>query len=181
MSLHVGTTLNRPPDQVLLESRLIGGILELFYIDDAGHACQISSGGVVNGGGGGSTVEKFTAENKDVATIKAGQPVAIHSSGTGVVRANATTSGKECVGLAMADIAVAVSGDIQTDGQLTLADWTDATGAATLAARATYYLDTTAGKLATASPGTVGNISQSCGSEVTTTTLDIRLRYPILL
>lgn len=123
----------------------------------------------------------YSAENKDVVTIKAGQPVAIHSSGVGIIRADATAPGKESIGIAMVDIAVGFAGAILVDGPMMLADWTDATGAVTLDPRAIYFLETTPGKLTTTPPAVPGNVLQRCGLELATNILSIKMDLPINL
>ncbi len=123
----------------------------------------------------------FEAENKDAVTIKAGQQVTIHSSGTGVILANATDNSKNSVGVAVANIAVGFSGRIQTGDTLSLANWTDAMGAATLGAKAIYWLDTTSGKMTTSPPSTVGKVVQRVGYALDDHTLMIEIEDSILL
>lgn len=125
--------------------------------------------------------EVFTAENKDVVPILKGQPVAVDPSGVGVVLANGTVYGKECVGLATEDIAVGFTGVILVDGPLELADWTDVTGSADLVPLGVYFLDTVSGKLTTTPPETVGYVLQRCGVQLTPAILQIKVDYPINL
>lgn len=139
------------------------------------------SGNVLSSSGGGGGVDGFSAENKDVVTIKAGQPVATHSSGTGVVLAAGTASGLACVGLASEDIAPAAAGLIQTGGPLTISDWTDGTGSASLSSRTTYYLSTAGGLITSTSPTSAGEYSQVVGRSVGVNTLAIEIASPILL
>jgi hypothetical protein len=126
-------------------------------------------------------VIQYSVVNKDASTIRAGQAVAVHSSGTGVVLANATVAGKDACGIATTDIAPSAAGVVQTEGQLVLSDWTYAVGSATLAARGVYYLDTIGGKITTTPPSSVGNIWQKVGVEIDTKTLLIELGPTILL
>lgn len=133
------------------------------------------------GSGGGSNTGIFTAQNKDGATISAGMPAARHSSGTGVVHGNATDASKQAVGLAVADISASVSGNVQVDGLLTLADWTAVVGSTTLIALGLYYLNTTSGLLSTTPPSTVGNVVQLVGRAVATDTMEILCAQGITL
>ena len=126
-------------------------------------------------------VMQFSAENKQGSQISAGQPVATHSSTVGIVLAGADVAGRQCVGLAMADIANGVSGNVQTEGVLDLADWTAATGSASLTAGAWYYLSATDGLLTTTAVSAVGQKHQPVGYALTTTKLDLRVADPILL
>mgnify|MGYP003146574639 CR=1 FL=1 len=124
---------------------------------------------------------RFSTENKEGATIEAGQIVATHSSGTGVVLANATDTSVPAVGLMRAQTADTVSGDVQTDGVYELSDWTNVIGATTLSAKAKYYLDTTDGLLTATPPSTSGNIVQLVGRAISPTKLDISIGPRILL
>ena len=123
----------------------------------------------------------YAAENKDAGALSAGQIVAVHSSGTGVVKADATTTATSAVGLARTATAPTVSGDIKVAGVFTLADWTAVVGAVSLTAPAFYYLATTPGQLTTAPPSAVGNIVQVVGVAVAPDTLDLRIDDYILL
>ncbi len=111
-------------------------------------------------------------ENKDVVTIKAGQAVAIHSSGIGSVLATAVGVASPCVGLAIIDVAPTFSGATQTDGILELDDWTDAAGSVELS-RGLYFLDTTSGMITQTAPVVSGQIVQPIGNGVSPTKLDI--------
>jgi hypothetical protein len=110
-----------------------------------------------------------------------GQPVAIHSSGVGVVLASAANNSKNAIGLATEDIAPTFSGVILVDGPLTLADWTNVIGSVTLATKATYWLSATAGLLTTSAPTTIGQIDQVVGKSVSTDTLEIKISESVLL
>jgi hypothetical protein len=133
----------------------------------------------VDSGGGGSAT--YSAENKEGSTISAGMVVAVHSSGTGVVKGNATDNSKNAVGLMVLDTANTISGDVQTDGPFTLADWTSVIGSTSLAAHTLYFLSTTGGLLTATPPSTGGNVVQAIGRAVSATTLDIDIQQAILL
>lgn len=122
------------------------------------------------------------AENKHGSTVSAGMVVTTHSSGTGFVLADATDIGKSVTGIARESIANTVSGEIQSEGLITLADWTAATGSSTLAAKANYFSDpANPGKLTTTAPTTTGHVSQLVGVAVSDDTMDLILSPPILL
>lgn len=123
---------------------------------------------------------RFEAENKDTE-IKIGMPVATHSSGTGIVKADATNTSKPCIALSQKEVKNKFSGSYVTDGIWTMDDWTAVTGTALLQPKAIYFLDTTAGRLTTASPVNSGNISQEIGRAVSTKELEITIKSPILL
>lgn len=107
--------------------------------------------------------------------------VAVHSSGTGIVKANATDTSKPAVGLMTADTADTISGAVQTDGPFTLADWTAVIGSASLAAHTLYFLSTTGGLLTATPPSVGGNVVQRIGRAVSATTLAIEIGPTILL
>lgn len=124
----------------------------------------------------------YSGENKDSVTVSAGMAVAVHSSGTGFVRARANAVATKAVGLLRADTIATVGGDVQTTGMFQLADWTAIIGSTSLTARTNYYLDpTTAGKLTATAPTTVGQIVQLVGVSVSADTLDLTVEPPILL
>ena len=140
----------------------------------------VEAGTLVNintGGGGGSTT--FDATNKAGATVYKGMVVAKHSSGAGYILGNATNDQAKAVGIATVDAADNAAGTYQTDGIIDVTDWTQATGAATLATNGRYYLDTVAGKITTTPPTTAGNVVQYIGTALSTTALDISITQPI--
>lgn len=129
----------------------------------------------------GTSAPAFSAQNKDSVTILKGQPVAVHSSGTGIVRASATNNGKNTIGLVAQDIDINFSGNVSTSGPLTQADWTNVTGGSLLATIAVYYLDTVAGRLTVTPPTATGNVVQFVGRALTPNTLDIAIEQTTLL
>jgi hypothetical protein len=132
-------------------------------------------------GGGGSATSSYTSQNKAVATFVPGQPLAVDSSGTGVVLASAADNNKKAVGLATVGVAVGQAETVQTGGIITLSDWTAVTGAPTLSPVGVYYLSATAGMLTTIAPTTQGQVAQVVGRAVSTTQLELTFSNPILL
>lgn len=119
------------------------------------------------------------AENKEPSSLPAGAIVAMHSSGSGIVRASADDSMLPAVGIIPTSRMASEVGIVQTDGTLELNDWTAIVGTTTLAANASYYLSTTPGQLTTTIPQGAGRLVQAIGKAVTPTTLDISIMNPI--
>lgn len=117
----------------------------------------------------------YTAENKESQAFIPGQPVARHSSGSGVWLAVASSLSRTGIGLAITATAPGFPATIQTEGRVTLDDWTPITGTLTLAALADYYLTTTAGQLATLPPTAGGTLTQRIGKAISSTTLQLAL------
>lgn len=121
-------------------------------------------------------------ENMDSVTLPRGTPVAIPGTGVGMIRAQADAPATAAIGLLDEDTDPGMSGGVSCGGQFTLADWTDITGAATLAALGVYFLDpSTPGMLTLTPPTTVGQIAQIVGRAFSPTCLDLDPTPPILL
>ena len=102
------------------------------------------------------------------------------SAGFQVMKAKADDDTKANVlGLAVAAAALDASVQVQTDGVLELADWTDAAGAAALVAGSDYFLDATAGLLTATIPAT-GNLVY-VGRAIAPQKLEISVQRPIKL
>lgn len=129
----------------------------------------------------GTTANLVSLVNQEAFTVSAGQPVAMKPAGTGVVQATATGNAKKAVGFAAASIVASTGGQIAVMGPLTLADWSAATGSATLTVGATYYLSTTAGQITATAPTTPGNIVQVVGVAIAADTLDIQIAPSVFL
>lgn len=160
-----------------LEVTETGAANNNLYTGNAGFTATIT--GVASQIGADGSV--FIAENKDSVTIKKGQPVSNHSSGTGVIRAIGTGLAGEVVGLANEDIGVGEKKQILVDGRMYLASWVDATGAASLTAEATYFLDIVAAKITTTAPSTIGQIVQMVGKTASPNVLVVKISDSILL
>jgi len=122
----------------------------------------------------------YSAQNRDAVTIKEGQAVAVHSSGSGIVLANSSDDNKNAIGLATEDIAVLAFGLVQVDGVLLVSDWTEITGTVTLTPHGRYFLDTTSGKLTTSPPTAVGTIYQPVGKALSGQRMHIRVDEAII-
>jgi hypothetical protein len=86
------------------------------------------------------------------------------------------------VGLAVADVSSGALGSYVTEGLITLADWTDVIGSATLTSGEYYYLsEAAAGKLVSPAPTATGEFVVAIGRALSTTILDIEISQPILL
>lgn len=120
-------------------------------------------------------------ENKDSGSLDAGTAVTVHSSGTGVRKADAATAGYECIGLVFASAAPTFAAEVWTTGRMTQADWSAATGGSTLTPNAPYYLSATPGLITTTPPTTTGHRVQQVGVAVSPDTLAIQILPPILL
>lgn len=132
-------------------------------------------------GADGDDASTYAAENKNGTTLLAGQPVATHTSGTGVVAASAANGTLPCVGLIVADTIASVSGDVRTDGIVTMADWSAVIGAVSLT-RGRYYLDpVTPGMLTQVAPTSAGQLVQAVGYAVDASRLDISFSTSIRL
>jgi len=118
-------------------------------------------------------IDTISAANGEAGAITQGMPCYVSAAGT-VKKAQANASGTRLVlGLvADASIAAAATGNVATQGPLTVADWTAVTGAATLTAGSLYFLDpATAGKLTAVAPTATGQFVVSVGVALDTTTM----------
>jgi hypothetical protein len=107
------------------------------------------------------------------AAASAGAPVYVTSGGhVGLADADAVATA-DVVGLAIAAVSNGATGTYQSDGFVTLSDWTAIVGAATLTAGARYLLSGTAGQLTTTAPTSVGQVVVLVGIAVTTTKLQL--------
>ena len=127
-------------------------------------------------------VDIITLENEEGAdAIVKGMAVYISSAGK-VKKAKADAVGtRDVIALCLTDsVAAGQSGSMQTDGQITIADWTAVIGAAALVAGSLYYLsEATSGKL-TATPPATGSVVE-IGIAISTVMMDINIKQPILL
>jgi len=149
-----------------------------WYLTDSSGREKVA--GVKGDPGSGEAV--YSAENKDAGTITRGMACAVHSSGTGVVKASAADATKPAVGLAQTTTATTIAVPVQTSGLFVLSNWTAVTGATTLSAHALYFLDpSTPGMLTTTRPTSSGQVVQPVGVAVGSETLDLFFDEPYLL
>lgn len=123
----------------------------------------------------------FAAENKDIETIRRGQWVAVHSSGSGVTRADAGDDTHNAVGVMSEDTAVGATQNVVTDEVFTMSDWSSVTGSPALQGGARYFLDTVAGRMTITPPGVPGQVVQQLGRALDTQRFEIEIREAILL
>lgn len=121
-------------------------------------------------------------ENKAGVTLVPGHAVAVHSSGTGFVLADATDTTKPVIGFVTTGGIAGVSVTVSTDGRLSLADWSAVTTEASVPlANTVYYLSTTPGKITQTAPGVVGNVVTPVGRPTDPATLDAEIGLTVLL
>jgi hypothetical protein len=123
----------------------------------------------------------FAAENKDIETIRRGQWVAIHASGSGVVKATAGDNLRNAVGVMSADTSVGATQNVVTDEVFTLSDWSNVTGEVALIGGSSYFLDTLSGHMTINPPTTHNQVAQRLGRAISTTQFDIEVGEAILL
>jgi len=106
--------------------------------------------------------------------IKAGQPVYIKQSDGLIYKASAAADATSHVaGICSLDTDLGDTCQISPNGLLSLADWTDSTGAAALAVGAVYYLSSVAGYIVTLAPVTGYLVKLAVA--ITGTKLDINI------
>jgi len=130
-------------------------------------------------------VDAVSMENSNAGALPIGAPVYCDGAGT-VDKAQADAAATvEVLGLVQAEIAIAGSGSVQTDGILaaTTGQWDVITGdAGGLTAGTVYYLDPdTAGMLTDTAPTGAGDYVVRVGKAISTTELEISISQPIKL
>ena len=126
-------------------------------------------------------VDLVTMTNGEASAISNGEAVYTDAADD-VKLALADAAGTARVlGLVKTDsIAASASGSIQIDGIISIADWTAATGSATLTSGSVYYLDnSTAGNLTSTAP-TTGYVVE-VGQAISTTEMAITIKAPVKL
>ncbi len=147
----------------------------------SGQIQQLQSGDTV----AGIEVSKVTLGNNNAAAAVICTPVySDAAAGCDFAQADAIGT-SEVIGLVLAEIAIAGSGEIQTDGVMsaTTGEWdvvTTETGG--LVADTIYWLDpTTAGKLTITAPSADTKLVVRVGKGLSTTQMLIAVQPPILL
>lgn len=111
----------------------------------------------------------------------AGQLVYPSAAGTvNLADADAVTTAN-VIGFAPDDVSAAATGSYQTNGLLTLTDWSAATGSATLTAGSRYYLSATAGRMTTTPPSSAGQFVVPVGTAISTLDFIINIQRRIKL
>jgi hypothetical protein len=162
-----GLKEERSPDKVDWEQ----GVAEIKAIENY----------ILNHPGGSGVALSLPGKNKDTVAFAVGTPLAMHSSGTGFVRADASDNLHNCIGLATVGAAPDGTEVAQLDGPVILSDWTAVTGSTALAPRGVYFLSDTPGMLTTDPPSTPGKVIQLVGDAVSDQALELRLTNSILL
>lgn len=135
----------------------------------------------ITSGSGSTFPVTFGSLNQEASTILKGQPVTIHSSGSGVVLASAANADTLAIGFATADIISGTIGIILTVGPFTVGDWTAIAGSATLTAKRQYYLSVTPGEITSTPPSGMSELVQPLGKPVNPSTLNISILEHIIL
>lgn len=127
--------------------------------------------------------QSILVTNANAAAITIGMPVYISAADSVDLAVASGVTTTYAIGLVEdASIDASVTGFVLTDGVLTSADWTTVTGAATLTAGSTYFLDpVTPGMLTTTAPTTAGQFVVRIGTAVSTTMLEVTISRPIKL
>ena len=126
-------------------------------------------------------VDVVSLTNSNAGAITEGQPVYIDGADScDLARANAAST-RNVIGLVRdASIAAAATGDVQTDGILSVADWTSVLGAAALTPGTTYYLSAAvAGQITATAPTGAPNSVVRIGTAISGTDLEISIGRPI--
>lgn len=127
-----------------------------------------------------NTTDFVTLTNQQGSVITQGQVVAITTGG--VQLANATDGTKRGFAICTATVNSGLNGTFQTQGILTLSDWTAGlVSGSTLTLGSRYYLSTIDGKLTTTAPSSSGNLVQPVGYAITATTLKVVFETPMFV
>ncbi len=150
----------------------------------AGQIQQLQAGDTLNAAV--SEVDIVSMTNDNAGSIVIGAPVYVDDDdGVDKARANAMSTA-DVLGLVKdATVATTAAANIQTDGVLaaTTTQWDAVTGqTGGLTASVRYYLDpSTAGKLTTTAPTTVGQVVICIGKALSATEMELAIGDPVLL
>jgi len=130
-----------------------------------------------DGGGGGTiTIVTPTIDVEAVEVVGAGQPVVVGNDGKARLAVADDILRAGVAAIAKTAATIGFTTQIGGSGLVTLADWSAATGAATLAVGATYWLGSgTAGRLTTIAPTATDTVCVRVGRAVAADTLDVNL------
>jgi len=164
-------------DAIVLSNIAVQGTQrKALVLNNLGQVGELPAGSTL----AGSSAPLFTGQNKG-SNFWIGAAVARHSSGTGLILADATAMVRRSIGLATVGALTNFAEDVQLEGPFVLNDWTAVIGAVSLQPETDYFLSATPGMLTPISPSISGQISQPVGFSVTPTTLIINIEQAILL
>lgn len=144
-------------------------------VNVGGEITELPSGDTIDASA--NEVDVVTMSNANAGPITKGMVVYVQGAGAvDLARANASGT-KKILGLVRAaSIAAAATGSIQTNGILSISDWTTVIGSASLTSGSLYYLSsTTAGQLTTTAPSAAGSFVCPVGLAVSNTDLQINI------
>lgn len=141
---------------------------------------QLQAGDIVDVG---AAKQVFSATNGNAGAITIGQAVYINgASSVDLADASADSTAKALGIVYDASVATGAPAVAITDGVLVSADWTGATGSATLTAGSSYFLsDSTPGMLTDVAPTVAGSSIVRIGTAISETELEISIGQPIKL
>jgi hypothetical protein len=114
-------------------------------------------------------------------TVHAGAPAYIVSNNTANLASATGPTKSRTVGLITQAATVNEATIVQTDGSVTVADWTSVIGATALTPGSVYFLHTTDGQMSTTPPTSDGDVVVTMGIAVTTTKFDIEVNEVAVL
>lgn len=110
-----------------------------------------------------------------------GQPVYVKSNGHLGPAVNTSFIESDVVGILTDDVLTSFSGLFVKDGPISLDDWTNIIGSASLTQGASYYLGSTAGTLTKVAPDTGGHYVCPIGRAISANILTLEINTKILL
>jgi hypothetical protein len=114
-------------------------------------------------------------------TVHAGAPAYIVSNNTANLASATGPTKSRAVGLVTQAASANDATVVQTDGCVTLSDWTSVIGTASLTPGSVYFLHTTDGQMSTTPPTSDGDVVVTMGVAVTTTKFDIEVNEVAVL
>jgi hypothetical protein len=122
-----------------------------------------------------SAIDVVSKTNDNAGAITKGMCVYVKSNGNvDKAKADAVATTKVLGLVWETSISAAAAGNIQTDGIITVSDWTAIIGAASLTPGSIYYLSgATAGQLTATAPSTAGHYVLPVGMAISTTEMNI--------
>jgi hypothetical protein len=116
------------------------------------------------------------------STVSSGQAVYMKSTGHIDLAVASSTPQTRVIGFSSSGVASGQQVEYNTDGRLSLSDWTAASGSTSLAPGAFYYLSNSSpGMITTSAPTSAGSYVVQVGIAVSSSTLDIEIKQSILL